>query len=1403
MTQVQPIDEPLDLTRWRDAAIAGDLPMPARDRWQPLRAGVVNLWEFEVCEYWFADGRAQLMGRNESGKSTLMALTTLIMLAGDTSAHLIDTIGGSNKRFRYYVEPTQSDDDRRDASKSTSRGWCWAEYGRTTAHGPEFFTTLLYANAKRASERPALTWVICDGPPRVRDGIILIKANAIVQPGDACESASWHTFPSSAPAYRDYLARGLFDTDADRLSGYVRMLKVIRTPKLGAKLNIGFLDEKLREALPPLASHEVSELADGWDELDRIAADRDSAEEARSAVQAYLRQAWQPWAHAEIRKAADAVTTATSDLDDITRRAREAEDALKGADDQLKKLLRSAATTKERRDTAEREAEAIRKTQRYQDAETAVAAAELLGEAAQAARAHADELAEAAAVSTTAAADSAERARVAEGQLASAASGRDIAAAAALEMAAVAGISDAAAWVDRGDVVRLEQAQRERRPQVKEMGSRLAAVDRAGERLEVRQRALDDTVETLSDAQAILVDRATAAAEEAQRVVDGLGSWAVARDPQPGTEQTAAWAESVTATIGAESPTAQLRARVERDFLGPRRSDLTIDRRSELAKTDDARRRASELESEIARLRSQPEPVPTPPAAWTRRTRPQQSTNGAPLWRLLDPLERIADDAVDHIEAALAAAGILDAWVTVDGVWQRDRDGDDLVLRLSPAIDGPSLAEVLTVADDAEGLSSAVDAFLHATAWGIEGEAAVAVDGGGRWRTDTAAGQAAPSPGGASLLGAAARRRGIHRQIEQLTAARLIVQEEVGSAVLRADMLLELLSEIDAAAATLPDDQDLVGHVLAARRAELDVAAAETRVARARREHSEAERAVGDARSSAAEWAAVHALPRDTDELSTLRDALEDLALCAERLRSAVTAHQGAAEHSATAEGEAERTESEAGRATAAVERADSEAKTADARASAAKEALDGETQGLLTRVQNLTSRAAKLANRLEQMQSEREGLLVQRENARTQLDSRTEAATAARIRRDSVTTAWWSLSESGLTGAVGLADAPTRSITGALDGARVARQHVRIADWPSGDVDAQIARIERAWQRLTTESVILRAVLEAGAGRAIRVISRDEDRMARVEIVVDGTGEGYDPPSAVRRLAEQHDELQRSYDDRMHRTLHELLGSTFIEHLRDRLIEVEGLQKRINTILADHPTGTTKTMLRVKRVARDGDPDAAGVLAALEESSYQLLSPESQQEVRFFLQTRIGEAREAARAAADADWRGRLADALDYRAWFAWSIEKRSGEGGRWTPLTSGSHGKLSGGASVVTLMLPLVATLAAMYEIAPLGPRPVWLDEAFDGVDSENRSSVLGLLRDFDMDYLLAGPVLLVKAPTVPAAAIWEVVRAEHPLPGADLELMLWAAGDLSMINLPDPAKVAAQSAAKSAAP
>jgi hypothetical protein len=111
------------LRAWRHAAMTGGLPEPGRDRWQQLRAGVVNMWEFDAAEYWSLDGRGQFVGGNEQGKSTMMTMTTLTMLTGDLSPRYVDTFGESHRTFRYYLEPTDDPKDRRPTKDQLNRGW--------------------------------------------------------------------------------------------------------------------------------------------------------------------------------------------------------------------------------------------------------------------------------------------------------------------------------------------------------------------------------------------------------------------------------------------------------------------------------------------------------------------------------------------------------------------------------------------------------------------------------------------------------------------------------------------------------------------------------------------------------------------------------------------------------------------------------------------------------------------------------------------------------------------------------------------------------------------------------------------------------------------------------------------------------------------------------------------------------------------------------------------------------------------------------------------------------------------------------------------------------------------------------------------------------------------------------
>ena len=160
---------------------------------------------------------------------------------------------------------------------------------------------------------------------------------------------------------------------------------------------------------------------------------------------------------------------------------------------------------------------------------------------------------------------------------------------------------------------------------------------------------------------------------------------------------------------------------------------------------------------------------------------------------------------------------------------------------------------------------------------------------------------------------------------------------------------------------------------------------------------------------------------------------------------------------------------------------------------------------------------------------------------------------------------------------------------------------------------------------------------------------------------------------------------------------------------------------------------------------------------------------------MRTFLEQQIRAAQDQGRAGA-ADWRQHLAVLLDYRRWFDVVTDYRVGEGS-WRPFTEEVHAKDSGGGKAVTLLQPMLAALVALYREPGTAPRPLWLDEAFTGVDDANRATMLALLVTFDLDFLLAGPTTLITTAQVPSAAVWFINRAPAPDPGVDLSLLLWS--------------------------
>jgi hypothetical protein len=1390
-----------ELTSWRVAAITGQLPEPARsDRWQPQRAGAVNLWEYDAAEVWYADGRMQLQGANESGKSTLMTLTTLLLLAGDISGHNIDTLGQGDKHFRYYVEPTDHALDRRDAAQQKNRGWAWLEFGT----GTDFFTVLLFAEARRADGALKVSWCTVRGQVRVRSGLSLTTAGLVAEPAQFRDVPGFAVH-ASGTAYREIIARTLYGSDESWLNQLIRILRVVRTPQIGHKIDLKFLTDAFRTALPPIAEDEINQLADGWEQLQRLRDERDDAEQALAAVADFSRHRWRPWADAVVRAAADPVAAATSALTQITREEKNASETVERITSEVTALDERRATEDEARLTAIARREALEEKEAYQDALAALANARQLEEQAIRAEEIADRSDQRARTARDAIDPAEQKLKSAEEKLDSAERAAATASDKVAAQAQEAGLTEMTGrYLPELDTARLRQAAR----------LRVRTAEKAAELIDAHAKALGaadtaaakarDARTRLSKAQRVAAEREAAVEAAITVVAESLSRWARGLDEpiRPPAELLENWSGLVSGLVEAQSPAPVLATAIGRDHLIPVRRPHD-QRRAALDRDliDKATAREA-LQAQLDLVEAERDPSPRDPEFWIRRRRPEGITTiGAPFWRLVETLDGAP---AAELEAALDAAGLLQAWVTPDGAYLSGRDGSETVWS---AITGATLAEfslrtVLRPADDSGGLADVVERLLTSVAYGKEGlpatDAAVAADG--HWRHGDLTGWAAPSEDAPRLLGAAARSADRERRMTQLRAQLTDLTDELELLSLELEEITRLLDALDAASEELPRDTDVVSAVLLARDAAQQVGDAAAEAELAEEAERDARRAVDAAAADVADHCGEHSLPRTRADVGAVIRAVsgyESLLSSLDAALSLIVPLRDAAGQAAEALGGFRETAATASRD---AEHDRAEAVSLRAKSSAAKAALTQDAQEILLEVNQLRQLIKAADGTLKRLAIEHEALTGKLSRAETVLEQAEAKRKDAEAERESAVTRWWGCVDTGLPGLRGVPEPPARHVTAALETARAARSAISVRDWPD-DQNLTAQRVQNRWAAMVESASGLRSTLEQLGGRSVRVIPPGdgrEDFPGGVELMVDGTGAALAPPAAGDRLSSLLIRLQEDYDEELTKTINELLGSTFIEHLRDRLAAAEALRADINAKLAQNPMTISGITLRLQRVPVSEERAANDVLDALERD-FDLLPKPAQEHIRSFLADRITNAQEVARVSGDPRWRSRLAQILDYRRWFDLRLEYRtprsqsavgSGATGGWRTLDRGDHGLLSGGAKVVTLMQPFIAALHAMYDQAGSGPRMLWLDEAFGGVDATNKASMFRLLASCDLDWLIAGPGIIANSAAVPLAAIYEVRRAPQPLPGVSLELAVWTGNELTHVLTPDPA-------------
>ncbi len=1307
---------------------ADSLPRPQRQRWQPLRSGLLNLYRYDYEEFHFEDGHLLLRGHNGTGKSRVLALQLPFLFDGDVSSYRMEPDRDPAKRVEWNLLLGRHDQ---------RLGYTWLEFGRRDEAGEEHYLTLGCGLRAVVGRGLVGKWLFLTRQRIGRDlflqsasGHALYRRSLEEQIGNQGEVFA------TARQYRRAVDNALFKLGEQRYAALVDLLIQLRQPQLSRELDESRLSAALSEALPPLSAAVLDDIAEAFRGL----------EDERQAVEHLLAagtgagkflEHYEPYARVAARRRAEAVRKTHAAYESVMRRLRDAERRFEVASEELAETR----AEHQRLTLAEREAgarvQALAASPEMRDADALDAARRLASERQQTAHRAAEDH-RSAVVTQEAQADQLDNDRAATSEARDEVEAQLHAAAAQAEKVGLGRHHGAAinrlglpegGEIEGLSVARqsLEEAHQRQRQSAEHLHQLVRTAAAAADSLRVAKRAQTAQAAELDEARRGERAAHVARAAATDSLLGDYRQWvASCVELQPGEEEDLAGELREWSQVGGgPSPLRQ----------AARRAEMAAEARLAGLEAGLERQRST-LEEELAALTAEQQDfrrgIHRPPLApHTREEAVRESRRGAPLWQLCD-FQAGADPATRAgLEAALEAASLLDAWLTPAGrlldAGDESVPQDTLLAADRSAQPEHTLAEVLRPVPPPDGGEpevpvATVEAVLRCIGLG-SGQGDVWVDPVGQWRVGPLFGRWQKPR--AQHLGAEAREQERRQRLADLEAAL-----EAGRADLAA--LREELSAVADRRAGTQREAALAPIAAAVRRALAEITARAAEVDRCRGRLATAESAVAMERRAStvadqqrlrtaedlglSAWAAV---PRELSEcLGAYREILAELWPTA-RSWWAVRQQVANSEERATwARSEVERCSEQR-------LRTEQQARMAAAERDTLAAAVGANVEEILARLEHARRQVEELRKQREEVVGAEQELGVERVRQEGLIDSGRRLLEQEDQSRALAIMALRSYVETGL-GVVAIeglevGDPAQWSATHAVE---VARE----MEGKLSSVDSD----EEAWRRHQ------RAIHSHFQGLCESLLRLGYQPSATTEhdlflVTVPFQGNLFTMAELHQALSAERDARQAVLAAREQEVLENHLLGEVAAHLHGRLRAAEELVRDMNEELQERPMSTGMTLRFVWRPDADDPENLAARRLLLGASG--TWSPEDRQRLGSFLHRLLDQERSENDIGT---WREHLEQAFDYRQWHRFGVERQ--QDGRWKRLTRRTHGTGSGGEKAIALTMPQFAAAAAHYRTAdPLAPRLILLDEAFVGVDADMRRKCMDLLTAFDLDFMM----------------------------------------------------------------
>jgi uncharacterized protein (TIGR02680 family) len=1320
------------------------LPTPSRTRWQPLRAGLVDIFYYDDEEFRFRDGRLLLRGNNGTGKSKVLALTLPFLLDGELAPARVEPDGDRAKRMEWnlLLGGRHPNDER--------TGYTWLEFGRLDEDGRAHYCTIGCGLKAVKGRGIARHWFFVTDR-RAGADLALMSANRVTATRDRLREALGDRglVYDTATEYRRAVDEAMFGLGRERYEALVGLLIQLRQPQLSKRPDEKLLSRALTEALPPLDAALIGEVAEAFRGLDEEREALAALQEAARAAELFLGH-YRRYARFAAKRQAAVLRLAHSKYEHLGRDLSGEDVAYQQADDRLADAVRRLAGLDMERERLAGAHDALNRSPEMD-------AARSLEEAGRAARGLTDLARDRAAAREQARTFAGNRTqRLASARLKAAADVEALEAARA--QAARAGN---AAGVEHAPVWHGAAAEAAPYPQARRLGDE--AVERRSRAITGLEGLLATAERTQARAESLRAEAARAAQErtageeraaEAQGQVTSTGADLAAAYRRwfadtvlalPDPEGVAAELELWVETLAGDNPgaTAAHQAyQVAQGALTRQEAGLEAERDAVQAALDD-------IDAETARLGAGGRQ--TPPLAPTRDAGARTGRPGAAFWRTVDFCDPLIDAERAGLEAALEASGLLDAWLSPDGVLHAAGSGDALVLpTAAPAPEGGLTRWLRPAVDrddpEASALSDGTVRAVLASIGTQDGEHPVWVRTDGHFRlgvlrgywTKTSAafiGERAREAARRSRLDdLAAQRRGILAELERIA-------RELSAVHARADELIEHVRAQPSDAAL----RDAYSRLTAQTQVLRGLAArAESAQAEAVDQQKKADHAAGEAQAYAQDTG----LPPQRDELAEVREAVHRYRTALAELWPALKATSESSEALGDALAEAQAAAEALSTAEEAAERSQRAADGAEERRRVLQETIGANVDELFRRLSDVEAAqrdrdAAERTTRADHDKAmrDRERADGRRELLRGQIDTAVaERDDAVAALRDFTATGLLAAALPGVsTPPVGEPWAPTPAV--AL--ARAVHQELD-----------EVEDTQRTWdlvqQRVAAE---IKNLTDALGRHGHTVGMTPHAGLMLVDVVYQGRSR--DVPALAAALAEDVAQRGRLLSAKERELLENHLVGEVAGALQELIAAAEEQVLQMNRDLEARPTSTGMLLRLQWHPAKTAPEGLEAVRNRLLRKSADVWSPQDRTLVGDFLQRRIAADREEHPGD---PWADQLARALDYRAWHEFAIQRR--QDGQWRPAA----GPASGGERVLAASIPLFAAASSHYSSGrDTAPRLIALDEAFAGVDDDSRAKCLGLLASFDLDVVMTSEREWACYPTVPGIAIAQLSRRE----------------------------------------